>query len=107
MAGNIHSLEDHPQKIKELVSELTRDLSRVDFSNNLNDLVQSRKVSMRAVWTVLENGEIDQNYTNREDNGLYLKMCDVIAGVHISIDLLIETGNERMIVLWAEENGEV
>ena len=106
MSDNIHSFADHPVRIRALVEKLTLDLSSVDFSTNLNELVQARKVSMQAIWAVLESGHIDEQHIKRNENGLYLKMIDVIAGVHIEVDLLIENTSNRILVLWAEEYEE-
>ncbi len=61
---------------------------------------------MRAIWHVLEDGEIVDEHTSRNDNGLYLKMYDVVAGIHIYVDLVVEPGEQRIVVLWAEEEEE-
>lgn len=110
MATGVSQINHHPKRVLQEVQTLASDFSRVDFSMNLNDLVQAKKVSMSAIWRSLENGKLLEAHLHIEPgNIIYAKLEDIIAGSLIHLDICIQTINNerRLIVLWAEEMEEL
>lgn len=99
--NDLSVLDHHPKRVISQIRDLALDLSKVDYSRNINELTQARKVSMSAIWRCLEDGELIISDVHHEENGTYAKLRDVIAGVQIELDVLMENG--RLLILWAEE----
>jgi hypothetical protein len=106
VTDNISTLAHHPKRVLEQIRALAADLDRVDYSVNLNSLVRARQVSMRAIWTCLESGELVADHLHlSEPEGDYAKLVCHVEGRSISVDILVcEDGVQpRLLVLWADE----
>lgn len=106
VTDNISTLAHHPKRVLEQIRALAANLDRVDYSVNLNDLVRARQVSMRAIWTCLESGELVADHLHLgETEDDYAKLTCNVEGRSIAVDTLV-CGDEvqpRLLVLWAEE----
>jgi len=106
MASNkVSHLKHHPNHVLKTLRKLVQDLSRVDYSDNINELVQARKVSMRAIWTCLESGSFIREHLHINDDSTYAKLTCFVAGVQITVDVLMseDSGENRLTILWADE----
>lgn len=106
MSAKVSYISNHPKNVIQRVRNCAANLESVDFSENLNDLCQARKVSMSAIWKCLEEGEIVKAHLKFQENGTYMKLQEFVAGVRITIDILMEDGDQRLVVLWADEEEE-
>ncbi len=61
---------------------------------------------MSAIWKCLEEGDILEEHIHHEPTGIYAKLYEAVAGVGITLDVLLENNTQRLLVLWAEEHEE-
>ena len=101
MPKNVASIANHPTRILERIRTAARNLSSVDFSENINDLTLARKAPMSSVWACLESGGINKDHIHHELQGVFAKLEHDFAGTLVTVDVLLQN-NGTLYVLFAE-----
>lgn len=99
--SNVTNIGSHPRWIEAQIRELGRQLQKVSYSMNINDLVSAREVSMRAIWDCIEEGEVVREHIHHEANGVYAKLRCHTGGDLVELDVLLPSGEDRLEVLYA------
>ncbi len=60
-ANNVAQFGDHPKNLTARINSVARNLDKVAYSKDVNDLASARILSMPEIWDCLQEGKVGPN----------------------------------------------